>query len=374
MKNFVPPLFHFYYILNITKGKQMKRITIYHGTYKGEIFYGIRIPQPNGKEKKRKIGTYEEAVIAAAKLQDEIDASLGIRRVDKVISTKELFLEFIKVKRNISKSSQKRYSAYFASFERFMGPNFPSTATNIKTIQRYHIEEFIEYLLKKEKKALSTINHTVEFLNSLFIYALDEDYILKNPIRKVEKFSIDEEKETDYYTKEELKKIWDNIDPYWVNFLKLLYLTGIRKGELINLTWDRVNLETEPKFITIISSEDFRTKTGKKRRVNLHPRAVEILEGQKGINKKYVFVSRGGNKIHPDKPYHALKTALKKIGIEGHVHKLRSSFASHLVSDGVDLYQIQRFLGHSKPTQSAQYSHLSPASKQSAIEKLKDFE
>ena len=207
----------------------------------------------------------------------------------------------------------------------------------------------------------------------MFIYAVNEGYIDKAPTKSIEKYPVNDNIEAKYYTKEELKKIWKNVDPYWADFLKVLYYTGVRKGELINLIWDNVNIEGDHKSITIISTKEYKTKTGEKRTIPLHPNAVKIIENQKGKNDKYVFTGKEGKKVHPDKPYHAIKKALKKAGLEGNVHKLRHTFASHLVISGESLYAVKELLGHKDIKHTMIYAHLSPNKMQSVISKLDDF-
>jgi integrase len=152
-----------------------------------------------------------------------------------------------------------------------------------------------------------------------------------------------------------------------------LYYTGARKGELINLTWKNVSIDGDLKYITIISTKEYKTKTGEKRTVPLHPTAVSIIEKQVGKHDKYVFPGQEGNKIHPDKPYRALKKALKKAKLDGTVHKLRHTFASHLVMAGESLYAVKELLGHKDIKHTMIYAHLSPNTQQAVVSKLYDF-
>ena len=147
----------------------------------------------------------------------------------------------------------------------------------------------------------------------------------------------------------------------------------MRKGELINLTWKNVNLKKGEETITVISSDEFRTKTGKKRTIPLKEEAVKILKEQKGKNIKYVFISREGKKIHPKKPYHAIKKALEKANLEGDVHELRHTMASHAVMKGVSIYEVKELLGHQDIKTTMIYAHLSPTTLRSAIDKLESF-
>jgi integrase len=119
-------------------------------------------------------------------------------------------------------------------------------------------------------------------------------------------------------------------------------------------------LEGDNPSIAIVSSGSWKTKTGESRVIPLNKTALEIIKNQKGKNKEYVFTSKFGSKIHPDKPYHSLKTALKNLGLKGDVHKLRHTFASRLVMKGRSLYEVQKLLGHKDIKTTMIYAHLSP--------------
>ena len=334
----------------------------------------IRYPQ-DGKYKRETIGTSKkEAEIAANAIRKEFFNGKFQISERKIISVENLFNEFIIRKHDIEESSKKRYSNFYQSFKRFIEPSFPETSIDISRMSRQHIEEFIEYLYKKENKALKTINETIGFINSMFLYAVEEEYLEKSPCKGVKKFSDKHQKETPYFTVEELKMIWATVDPHWLNFLKFIYYTGLRKGELINLTWDKVSLNSEPKTITIISTDEHKTKTGDKRVIPLSQKALKIIEDQVGKNKKYVFTNPDGSKVEKNRPYNAIKAAGGKNGIKASVHKLRHSFASHLAMKNVSILKIKELLGHIKYDTTNRYSHLSTSSLQDTVDQLDDFE
>ena len=181
-----------------------------------------------------------------------------------------------------------------------------------------------------------------------------------NPASDTKKFRENGKNIVEYFTEDELEKIWNELDEYWVDPLKFIVHTGLRKGEWINLKWENVKLDGDNPNITIESSGTWKTKTGESRVIPLNKIAVEIIKKQKGKNSEYVFTLKNGSKIHPDKPYHKLKTALKNLGLKGDIHKLRHTFASNLVMKGRPLYDVQKLLGHSDIQTTMIYAHLSP--------------
>ena len=349
------------------------KVSLYKRTIGGKKKWGIRY-RIDGKDIKEIIGTSKRQaeIAAAAKTSELFDEKFDIPQ-KQIISIENLYKEYIDAKRNLRKPSKSRYNSYFKSFGNFMSKNFHSSWNDISKIKKHQIEALANYLYKTEKKAPTTINGTLGFIKSIFIYAVKNDYIRKSPAMDIIKFALKDEKEAPYFTREELVKIWGKVNPYWLNFLKVLYYTGMRKGELINLTWKNVNLKTEEESVTVISSEEFKTKTGGKRTIPLHKDAVKILKEQKGKHKTYVFVSQTGKKIHPDKPYHAIKKALEKAGLEGDVHKLRHTFASHCVIKGKSIYEVKELLGHRDIKTTMIYAHLSPNTLRDVVDVLESF-
>ncbi|MBL0061245.1 MAG: site-specific integrase [bacterium] len=140
-----------------------------------------------------------------------------------------------------------------------------------------------------------------------------------------------------------------------------MYHTGLRKGELSNLTWDDVDLDHDPPSIAIQAKDDWTTKTLKRRIVPLNTRAAEIIKRQARSKKhNYVFKAPEGGQIHPDKIYRELKRALAVLNLEGDVHQWRHTFASHLVMSGVDIATVSKLLGHHSIEKSHEIPPLAP--------------
>ncbi len=349
------------------------KVSLYSVKRKNGRSWGIRW-RINGEDCKEIIGTSKkQAEQAAIVKQNEIFRNkIGNKKVE-VIALGTLIKEFTNSKRNIAISTKTRYTNYFTAFQDFMEENFSKATKNIRDIKRIYVEEFSNHQIDSKTWAPKTINGALVAINSMFLYAVNEEYLEKSPTKAIEKFQLVDNTEAKYFTKEELESIWKYVNPYWGDFLKVLYYTGVRKGELINLTWENVSIDTDLKYITIISTKEYKTKTGEKRTVPLHPTAVSIIEKQVGKHDKYVFPGQEGNKIHPDKPYHALKKALKKAELDGTVHKLRHTFASHLVMAGESLYAVKELLGHKDIKHTMIYAHLSPNTMQAVVSKLYDF-
>lgn len=323
----------------------------------------------NGTRRRITVGTNKKK---AEDIRREYDAKLlhgqfDISPLDKKnISLNELSNNFLSSKRNhIRPSSLKRYKNYLDKFLELMNQLFPAPSLNVRDIKTNYIEEIFNHLLENKitngkKWEPKTVNGLRTILIQLFDYAIKQGYLTTNIAKNTKPFKVIKQSIVEYFTDEELEKIWKELDDYWVEPLKFIVLTGLRKGEWINLKWNNVVLEGGNPSIAIVSSDSWKTKTGESRVIPLNKPAVEIIKKQKGRHKEYVFTSVNAAKIHPDKPYHSLKTALKNLDLKGDIHKLRHTFASKLVMKGRSLYEVQKLLGHKDIRTTMIYAHLSP--------------
>jgi len=296
-----------------------------------------------------------------------------IPEVKEIKSIDELINEFLQSKKHeVGPSTLKRYSNHLEPLRLFLNSFFPQVAENISLFKPLYFVDLIDYVKENYSWKPVPINRMRVMVSSLFNFAIDRDYLIKNPIKGTKNIPVPEKDVPEYFTKPELEKIWENIDPFWRPFLRFIYHTGLRKGELINLTWDKVDLDKKIPTIKIISIDEWTTKTRRSRSIPLNGNALAIIKKQIGIHQKYVFVSQKGVKIHPNTPYSAIKRTLKTLNLEGDVHKLRHTYASHLVLGGKSIFEVQKLLGHSKIETTQIYAHLSPEHQQRVVEILED--
>lgn len=158
-----------------------------------------------------------------------------------------------------------------------------------------------------------------------------------------------------------------------VDYLKPMVLlalnTGLRRGELLGLTWGSVDLTG--KWLTI---RGCRAKSGNTRHMPLNPEALQVLScwrERQGCPDPdtLVFSGRGGA------PMQRIDTSwrgvLKAAGLRDfRFHDLRHTFASRLVESSVDLYAVQLLLGHADMNMTKRYAHLAPEHLQSAVARL----
>src|SRR5262249_35051665 len=146
--------------------------------------------------------------------------------------------------------------------------------------------------------------------------------------------------------------------PSWLRELLLFALhSGMRLGEILALTWIGVDLFR--KTVTV-----FRSKNGERRTVPVNQTVMTVLK-EKGkvrrVNTELVFPSRTGTRIDANHLRRAFRAATTRAGLQDfHFHDLRHTFATRLVQSGVDLYKVQRLLGHKSPMMTQRYAHHYP--------------
>lgn len=179
-----------------------------------------------------------------------------------------------------------------------------------------------------------------------------------NPTRSVKKFK--EEKRERYLSSAELSELGSALSHYieetggvyQAAAVRLLVLTGARLNEILKLRWSEVDFES--KLLRLSDS-----KTGKKN-IRLSAPAIEILaELPRQAANPYVIcgAKAGAHLVNLQKPWRRIRKAAGLHDVR--LHDLRHSFASIAVSDGASLPVIGALLGHTQPSTTARYAHLS---------------
>lgn len=152
-------------------------------------------------------------------------------------------------------------------------------------------------------------------------------------------------------------------------FMQLALHTGCRKNELLTLAWTDID---DARALLKLRAEN--TKGAKPRSIPLNRRAMEAVEALKRLRVagvSWVFSKPNGSRIKTI--YWHFKKALQAAGIEDfRVHDLRHTFASWLVSEGVELIKVRDLLGHSSIKMTERYAHLMPDRLLEAVQVLEN--
>ena len=277
----------------------------------------------------------------------------------------ELFQRFIEnmtVEKDIAKNTIDNYTCDFKIFKLFLSAQ--GIPLSIDKIDKHILKQFFHYLKFKKNYATATMRRKIHTLSSFFKYLYEDDIILNNPMKSIKAPKKPKELPI-FISEEDIKTILTSIDRIGGNFILrdkcfflLLFLTGVRKSELINLRWKHIDFSS--KTITV-----FKGKGNKSRLIPLVQPLSTYLKLLQQENKSdihdYVLYSITYNKMSPTSASLLFRRYIKKNSLtdKGYtIHKCRHSFATNLARNGIDVIEIAEILGHEDINTSKIYIHL----------------
>lgn len=220
----------------------------------------------------------------------------------------------------------------------------------IDKISKKDVRLFLESLSQKGK-AGNTMNTYHMAIRFLFEDVLDKRIWIDIKYSKIpEKLPL-------VLTKEEVKKLFDNIENGKHKLMvQLMYSAGLRVSELLNLKVKDIEIEKNYGFV--------RHGKGNKDRIfilseKLKPKIKELIDKENLSQENYVFNSNRNTNYNARSLQEIIKKATKKAKITKkiHPHTLRHSFATHLIEDGYSVSEVQALLGHKSPETTFIYLH-----------------
>ena len=211
-------------------------------------------------------------------------------------------------------------------------------------------------------------NHALSVLRRILNNAVVCGHLDTNSARGIKRNP--RPKLTRFLSREEVRRLHGELDHYagarpsrarQADIIRLLLLTGCRRGEILTLRWQDIDEDT-------LNLGD--SKTGP-RRVFLSAPARAILQRQPRSGSAYVFPSPldPGRPLSPDLPL--WYSARKEARIEdARLHDLRHTFASHAVLQGIPLPVVSRLLGHKQPSMTLRYAHVGDRETEAAAERI----
>lgn len=196
-----------------------------------------------------------------------------------------------------------------------------------------------------------TILKEVRTLIAIINKALDWEEIQYNPLSRLMRnmrdfFKVKDSKPPMFYDAGELSKLYKASNRLWQ--WKFLANTGARRAEALHIRRKR---DIGHDAIRILSVDDERTKSGKWREIPLFDGAREALE-RFPRDGEYLFP-----RIRKESFSRSFVTDVTRAGLEGHLHCLRHTFCSHLVINGWNLRDVQKFAGHAHIATTEKYVH-----------------
>ena len=326
------------------------------GLYKRGKMYWVCCSGPDGKviRKSSRTSNRETAERILAKIKDEIAlGTYGLEQRNRSSTFDDMDKQYLTYSR-VNKRSWKRDEQFLKK----LGLSFAGKRLSAIT------PEMIENYKAKRSQEVSkaTVNRELSCLRHMFNLAIKWGKAGFNPLGKV-KFFKEGPWEMRILSREEerllLEKAVDHLKPMIVCAVN----TGMRKGEILGLTWDKVDIVNG--VITVM-----KTKNGEMRKIPMNKVLKSLFQQLRAVGRSdYVFCHRDGSPFL--KAENGFRAAVKRAGI-GHCrfHDLRHTFATRLVQLGVDLVTVKEILGHKSITTTMRYAHPTSKHKQWAVEML----
>lgn len=275
----------------------------------------------------------------------------------------QLFLEYLTVELGLSANTRQAYERDLRLFCKTLGFKNSDALVNVSR------EQITGYMtqLKEKGLAAATIARKLAAIKAFYRFMTAEGYMDANPAEVVEA-GTKGIKLPRVLSEDEVVRLLNQPDITTAEgfrdrtMLEVLYATGMRVSEVINLTLERVDLNM--KYIIAFG------KGSKERIVPLGSVAAEFLQQylekvrpkltHAGRNTNIVFLAFGGHELTRQRFWQIIRAYGRKANINKALtpHILRHSFATHLLDNGADLRSVQELLGHSDISTTQIYTHL----------------
>ena len=320
------------------------------GIYKRGNVYWLIYADATGRlvRETSETGDYKAALKKLAERRDTVAKGKEVSKpkVRKVLFAEaaEKYLEWAKPQRAYK---NKEYMArdLVARFG-----NIPLRRFNISILEAFQQE------LTAQGKGSGTVNRKMAMLKHLVHKCSDWGWVDDDTLRTVRKVKMLKEPagRLRYLAPEEVQRLLSECtNPQLRAIVTISVNSGMRRGEILNLTWDNVDLRNGYLLVT-------QSKDGDRREVPINAAAHEVLAGiVRRLDSRHVFCDEKGRVFKGGR--NAFERACKRAGIyDFHFHDLRHTAASFMAMAGVDLMSIKQILGHKTIQMTLRYSHLSP--------------
>ncbi len=313
----------------------------------------------------------KQALLAEANLRQEIfEGKYGKQKSSPRFSeyVDQTYLPWSKANKKSWKSDVWRVEVLKAYFgKQCLDEISPADVESFKTKRRNGITR------RGGQRSKAAVQRELELLSGIFTMSVHNNLIESNPVRKVRKFKLDNQR-VRYLTAEEEQRLMQVLigrRAYLRPIFVLALNTGMRRGEILSLEWWQVDFLRNNLIVT-------KTKTDKTRFLPMNKAVrdeLQMLKAEADDKSRFVFESpkKLGEPLGEIKK--AFKAVLKDAGIEDfHFHDFRHTAATRLAEAGADVYLIAEILGHSNVQMSFRYTHMTDERKRRALAALEGYE
>ena len=276
-----------------------------------------------------------------------------------------MFVDYLRSYRAYSDLTISAYACDLRMFRDFITARLGRTP-GLDEVTR---EMVVQFGVHMRGAAPLTVRRKYAALSSFYCFLQDMGYARNNPVRRMPLPKVAQTVPV-CLTPQQAQRLVEVADRPWTKALVMLLLsTGIRRSEAVGITLDDLDLNNGQMLV--------RGKGSKERVVPLNEAAVEAIRGylaqRPATSAGHLFVSREGQPLASRAVNRILSRLIRKAGLDGYgitPHKLRHTFATHLIRNGVDVRTVQELLGHSDLETTAKYLHSDTRTKHAAVLKL----
>ena len=266
------------------------------------------------------------------------------------------FLNYLLVDKGLSKNTVKAYEADISSFFRWL----INKDLEYKNLQEEHINQYISFLFQKKMKS-SSVNRKISSIKSFYIFLVKRNFIKNSPLNDVvtpkqEKYLPESMSEDEVDKLLNSPNVANKIENRDKAMIEMLYATGMRISELVNLKMTDVDMK---RCVVKVFG-----KGSKERLVPFGETALDSLKAYLServqSSSKEIFLSNRGKKMTRVAFWQRVKIYLIRENLKNSIspHTLRHAFATHLLNRGADLRSVQLLLGHSDLSTTQIYTHI----------------
>ena len=272
----------------------------------------------------------------------------------------EAYLYMLKVERQFSEHTLKSYYDDIVQFNSFLEQEY----LNLNTFEYKDARNFLSFLYSKNLKR-TTVSRKISTLRSFYEYWMTQDETVVNPFVQL----VHPKKEQylpHFFYEEEMEALFQTVSTDVKKgmrdrvILELLYATGIRVSELVNIKIQNLDMQTPGVKVLGKGHKERFVPFGEFCRQSIE---VYLQEFKPKLNSNHDFllVNMNGAPITERGVRYVLNDVVKRTAgvTEIHPHKLRHTFATHMLNQGADLRTVQSLLGHVNLSTTGRYTHVS---------------
>ena len=298
------------------------------------------------------------------KLQEVMLSTFAEKEPEKKQISNEEYLEMFLDAKTIEGCSERTIQYYRVTIKKM----FESVTEIVRKITTEDMRTYLSEYQKLNNCSKVTVDNVRRNISSFFSWLEEENHILKSPMKRIHKIKTNQQVK-EIINDEDIEKLRDKCTcKRDLAIVDLLYSTGIRVGELVNLNIPDINFEDRECVVF--------GKGGKERKVHFDAKAKLHLQAY--INSRTddnpaLFVTL-------DVPYNRLKISgveirMRQLGrsvnlTKIHPHKFRRTMATRAIDKGMPIEQVQKILGHSQIDTTMQYAMVNQSNVKSSHKKF----